>query len=139
MKKEQTPEIDTKVYNRERAALIKSEQQAVNQFDKLLILISTGSLYFSFYFLKDIKEIQSSGFLIAGWIFLIFSIVTILLSFLLSEQAFRKQREILDKQYGNAKEEKNTYNKWIRCVQIISFITLILGVIFLTLFYFFNL
>ena len=131
--------INEHVYSSEREELIKSEHHAADQFDKTLIILSTGSLYLSFYFVKDLQEIYYQCLLAVGWFSFIVSIISILLSFLYSEYAFRKQREILDEKYENKKVTSE--NKWIKLIyysQQTSFITLILGIIFLTIFYFKN-
>jgi len=137
-----TKENNGEVYSSERQALMKSEYHAADQFDKTLITLSTGSLYLSFYFVKDIEEIQGYCLLAIGWFFFVISIISILVSFLLSEKAFRKQLEILDKKFSSKDKsyvEENKYNNWIGCTQKISFFSLILGIIMLTIFYFFNL
>jgi len=128
-----------KVYSEERSDLIKSEHHSADQFDKTLITLSTGSLYLSFYFVKDI-DIENYCLLGVGWVFFIISIVSILTSFLFSEKAFRRQLEILDKKYEDKNYEgKNKWSNLINYAQKTSFFFLIFGIISLTLFYFLNL
>lgn len=131
--------INDEVYSSERAELIKSAHYAADQLDKTLITLSTGSLYLSFYFVKDLKNITSECFLALGWFSFIISIISILLSFLFSEKAFSKQLDILNAKYKNKKAiEENKWNNWISYMQLLSLISLILGIIFLTRFYFLN-
>ena len=131
--------MNEKTYLSERTELIKSAHYSTDQFDKTLITLSVGVLYLSFYFVKDLQDIECKALLGISWIFLITALLSVLLSFLFSEKSFIKSREILDKNYSEEKNiPENNFNNYIEILEKISFVSLILGIIFSTIFYFIN-
>lgn len=116
--------------------------------DKYLLTFATGSLYLSITFTSSLdQDLDSRFWLSRGWILLLLSIITILISFYCGEKAHAKQIEINDNQMNKVFEggdisdvcTANIWNPMIELLKMISVITFILGISFLTYFYFINL
>lgn len=100
-------------YLDERRILIDLEKESSRSFDKAMLTLSAGALGLSITFIRQISPSPlpgTFGFLKVAWICFALSILTTLISFLLSQSAIRKQREILDQDYqkgSNVKEQDN--------------------------------
>jgi len=129
-----------KEYLDERRGLIQAEQNSANQFDKTIITLSAGALGLSIVFMREIASTPREGtvsFLRGSWICFGLSLLFVLLSFLLSQQALRRQREILDKQYKNESDAAEGTNCPARITGYLnwaSIIAFMIGVVLLTKF-----
>ena len=129
-----------------RNMLDSARMKHSDSLDKYLLTFSTGSLYLSINFTREIVGKPCSEWQLAvGWVFLLTSIISILTSFYCGEKAHVKQIEINDqyiKALYNKKLKINDLNKWnstIEAFKITSISSFILGILFLTYFYFINL
>ncbi|MFO0793178.1 MAG: hypothetical protein U0586_03900 [Candidatus Brocadiaceae bacterium] len=131
------------VYLDERKQSIDAERDTAQQFDKAILTLASGALGLSITFIKQIAphpKSQSIYFLIAAWTFFSFSILSTLISFLTSQSACRRQREILDQDISEKEpENKNNAGDWTSRLNYLSIAFFILGIIFLIVFSVFNL
>jgi len=144
-------DLEYHVYLDERKALIDAERESARLFDKAILTLTSGAFGLSLAFIRQIVPSIRCGtklFLIFGWTGFSLSLLSTLISFLISQFACRKQREILELEYSrdqkqNSQEDKqNIKNKWARCtnrLNISSLVFFILGLIFLAVFVIINL
>jgi hypothetical protein len=129
---------EQKMYLEERKLLIDAERDAANSRDKTLITLSSGAIVLSFAFVKDMKTpCVGEWLLFLAWISFIASLLSIVLSFLFSEIAMRRQREIIDMCHVKDdwdSNEKNPYCRWIDFLNIASVCLLAVGVVFFAFF-----
>jgi H+/gluconate symporter-like permease len=132
------PDENRKTYLAERKLLIELECESTRSFDKAMITLSAGALGLSITFVRQLAPMpQCKAQLYVAWVGFILALLCTLASFLFSQSALRKQREILDQDYGgkqSAQEQKNppaTITKWLNWTSIACFI---IGVIFLLVF-----
>ncbi len=121
--------------------MMSEKMKSTESFDKYLLTFATGSLYLSVFFTQELNNVEKSNVLIWGWILLIISILFILVSFLLSEKAFKKEIEETDKEIEDSEYKREENNKWstfITIFQWISLITFIVGSASFIIFYFIN-
>ena len=128
----------------ERKVLIQMENEASKSFDMTLVTLSSGALGLSLTFIKTIAPIpkpDSVWFLYSAWIALIVSLITILISFLASQAAIRKQRDYLHEYCLNATfvQPDDWRARATRWLNRLSLAMLILGVILITVFVTWNL
>ena len=135
---ETDPNEKRQTYLEERKLLIDAEREAARSFDKAMITLSAGALGLSITFIRQLSPIlpQARLLLYVAWGSFIFALLVMLLSFLFSQSAMRKQRDILDQEYAETATTKvknnwATITNWLNRVSIGLFI---LGVIFLALF-----
>ena len=126
------------VYLDERKQLIDAERNTAQQFDKAILTLASGALGLSITFIKQIAphpKSQSIYFLIVAWVLFSFSILSTLISFLISQAACRRQREILDQDISE-KEHKinNNAADWTNRLNYLSIAFFILGIVFLIIF-----
>ena len=110
-------------YLDERRILIDLEKESSRSFDKAMLTLSAGALGLSITFIRQISPsplLGTLGFLKVAWICFALSILTTLMSFLLSQSAIRKQREILDQKrreiLGQDRQEESNVkeqNNWL--------------------------
>ncbi|MDP2208363.1 MAG: hypothetical protein Q8K98_06275 [Bacteroidota bacterium] len=124
------------IYLEERKLLLEGQQISYQQFDKYVLTLSTGFLSISVAFLKDVipqtimihKEI-----LVASWILFSASILTTLLSFLVSQQAYKRQLQITEDYYINreqkALEAKNYWAKITTFLNLLSALFFVVAII----------
>lgn len=82
-----------------RRLLQELENKAQDEYDKTVIMLSTGALGLSFTFLKDIvnlKEAHSMYLMMGAWICWAISSSSVLYSFYSSRQALRQAIEDID-------------------------------------------
>lgn len=115
------------VYLEERKLLIDAEREGARSLDKAILLLAGGAIGLSLTTLD--KFDIGNWFLYAAWVSLVFSIVLTLFSFLTSQRACSRQREILDLEWkaGDAKirDENNgwaTATTWLTVFSIFSFV-----------------
>lgn len=94
-----------------RRLLQELEIKAQEEYDKTVILLSTGALGLSFTFLKDIvnlKDAHSMDLMMAAWICWAISAASVLCSFYSSKKALGKAIDDLDKGVEN---DSNPFDK----------------------------
>ena len=129
-------------YLEERKQLITSERDTVQQFDKAILTLAAGALAFSITFINQIApqpKPYSIYWLIIAWSFFCLSLLSTLISFLTSQAACKKQRDILDDEISkNSKKSNNTEENnaalWTDKLNKVSITFFILGVILLIVF-----
>ena len=132
------------VYSRERSLLVEIEQKSASQHDRAILTLTAGALALSITFLEKIapKPAPSALWLIAAaWLCFIVGLCVILLSFLLSQTACRRQRELLNAAYSEQakpRDEENRAATWTSRLNWASYGLFLLGVLFLALFSWFN-
>jgi len=134
--------IKYETYFQERTSLVNAELEQARSFDKYLLTLAGGTFGLSIVFIEKIAPDPEAGtvwLLVTAWVAFGASILSTLISFLLSQAACSRQREILDLWYrkdGKLEEgeEKNlfaTCTKWLNWTSMVLFIT---GVAFLAAF-----
>lgn len=117
------------IYLQERARLIECGNRSMEQFDKGVLTISSGSLALTITFVKDLVSSPVEGtikFLVFTWILLGTSMLITLISFLLSHQAFIKAIKSLGKEEYN----RNILTTFTHIFNFLSAGTLISGFVF---------
>jgi len=138
-----------KVYLEERKSLVDAEREGSRLFDKAILTLAAGAFGLSLTFIRQIVPNIISGtmfMLICAWVGFCISLLSTLISFLTSQFACSKQREILEAEYfdnhsGYEKKAifKNKTAIWTKRLNILSIFTFIIGVIFLAIFSIINL
>lgn len=133
-----------KVYLEERKSLIDAELEGSRLFDKAILTLAAGAFGLSLTFIRQIVPDIKSGtvfMLIYAWVGFCISLLFTLISFLTSQLACSKQREILEAEYFNNHsshdKKANLKNKASVCtwwLNILSISTFIIGVILLAIF-----
>ena len=130
--------MDNETYREERKLLIDAEREASRSFDKTLITLSAGALVLSVTFVRDLKFVPDDNWKIyVAWFAFILSLLTIMISFLLSQSAMRRQREINDNLFEADGKEVNQQNWYRPCIIVLnwaSLIFLIVGLLFFGLY-----
>lgn len=141
MCEENKEEVDEKkydVYLAERSALIDAEREGARLFDKAILTLAGGSFGLSLALIKQIVPQMKSGsavWLILGWGGFCLSLLSTLISFLTSQVACRRQRDILENTYiRNGNEETNRPGKTTSLLNVFSISFFILGIVFLAVF-----
>jgi hypothetical protein len=130
------------IYEKERQLLFEAELDQSRQFDKNILALASGSFALSLLFIQQVAPnliLDSPSYLIVSWTAFISSILLTLISFLISQQALSRQREILDLWYTEDKNLKNGFIGWIKLLNWLSMLFFISGVICLAIFCFRNL
>ena len=128
-------ELERDVYLDERRKLIEGEAQASQGFDRTVITLSAAAFALSITFIQLIREVMFPWLLIVAWICFALALMTILTSFLMSQYAFRKQRDMLDNCYeqgGN--QEENPLTKWTERLNCVALVAFMAGVVFFAVF-----
>lgn len=131
-------------YFRERTSLVEMEQKSADQHDKAILTLTAGALGLSLTFIDRIAPNPAANTLwVVGtaWLLFILSIFAILASFLTSQSACRRQRELLDGEYstGEPPEEINKFADATRYLNVAAYSCFLIGVVFLASFSWVNL
>lgn len=119
-----------KEYLEHRRTLVEGEQKAYESYDKYLLTLSAGALGVSVNLVRvfDLTG-KSRCCLICGASFICLSLVLILISFLFSQRAWRRERDILDISYERRNEtprnERNLYSGltfWFNVASTVAFV-----------------
>lgn len=111
---QQNKHSEYQVYLEEREQLIDAERETVQQFDKAILTLADGALALSITFINQIAphpKSHSKWFLLIAWILFCLSLLSTLISFLASQVACRRQREILDKRWFMKDKDKSMSDK----------------------------
>jgi hypothetical protein len=142
-KSEVNSDLKYKTYLDERKLLVSAELEGSRLFDKAILTLAAGSFALSLAVIKQIfPSFISNKYLLAlAWTSFVISILSTLISFLTSQHACSKQREILENIFFSNNEDKliNRAAIWTKCLNWLSIISFIIGVIFLAIFVFSNL
>lgn len=134
---DETGGLEREAYLEERKTLVEAEGEASQSLDKALITLSAGAFGLSLLFISRIApEPEALLWLYAAWGGFILSLVSILSSFLASQKAFRKARELLDDDFRNegSGRESSFWNKLTAGLTIASILAFIVGVVALAVF-----
>lgn len=144
MSKEQKKKYD--LYLSEREKSIEMEHKESEQYDKLLIALSSGAFTLSILFIKDIAhniEKCSKPYLAISWFFFFLCLISTISSFLLSQSSIRFYRdEVLEPDLVWDEEKLKKYDlkmDQVKYCNLASFVFLILGSILLGIFTYINL
>lgn len=129
--------MDHEAYTKERDLLIDSEREAARSFDKTMTTLSAGALALSFGFVREMGDAVACKWLLyLAWAALVISLLSVLLSFLLSQHAMRCQRDIIEQPHPE-KHGAQRLTRWanvIIALNWLSFSSLILGVVLFAFF-----
>lgn len=135
--------LERETYLDERKLLIDAEREAARSFDKAMIALSGGALGLSITFLSHIAPYPQMKILVyLAWFCFSGALIVTLSSFLASQAAMRKQRQILDAYCDEQLSEEEKRNAWAASTQwlnVASIIFFIAGVAFLASFSMINL
>jgi hypothetical protein len=141
--KEGGKDLQYRVYLDERKALVEAEKEGAHFFDKAILTLTAGAFGLSLTFIRQIVPTirpYTKFLLILGWAGFCFSLLSTLVSFLTSQAACRRQREILKSVFCNeGREDKNVYGQVTQGLNIFSICAFVAGVVFLALFVILNL
>jgi|SRR5215211_1294933 len=127
--------LEREAYLEERKTLVEAEGEASQSFDKALITLSAGAFGLSLAFIVQVApEPRALWYLYVAWGGFILSLLSILFSFLASQQGFRRARDILDKYLETGDEESNRWNAVTNSLNILSIVSFVLGVVSLAYF-----
>ena len=132
------------IYIQHRRDLILGKCEQYRSFDKNILTLASGGLGLSIIFVQHVAPkpvCWSFPFLILTWVCLLLSILSTLISFLTSQEAFEKRIADLDKQQSSpeqgsesAMSPNDSWSSWTRRFNIASLVTFWLGVVFFTVF-----
>jgi len=131
------------IYSQERNSLIHAELEQARSFDKYILTLAGGTFGLSLLLIKQLVPSFATGtigILIAAWITFSMSILATLISFLYSQKACSKQREILKIWYIKKEDElteedtRNNYAELTHKLNWISMFLFIVGVVLLVIF-----
>ena len=136
--------LDRDTYLDERRALSDAEAEQSWLFDRAILVLSGGALGLSLTFIREVVPqvgANTVGWLVGGWSLLIASLMATLISFQVSQLAFRRQRDVIEHLYGHKADEEadaekteNTPASWTNRLNIASLGLFIMGTIALTVF-----
>lgn len=137
---ETEPRLERETYLEERKSLVEAEREAAGSFDKAMITLSAGALGLSITFIRELAPMPQSetvALLIIAWGGFIVALLSTLSSFLFSQSAMRRQRDILDLDYEGAPPAQAMKNIPATITNMLNWFSIacfIIGVIFLALF-----
>ncbi len=141
-----TSGMSNETYAQERTSLVEIEQKSADQHDKAILTISMGGLALSITFLKDIAPHPLPGTLWSigtSWSLFVASMLSILASFLTSQIACRRHRDLLDElfQFGTRKTEGKAdwWSSLTHWLNVVSYILVFIAVGFFAYFSWLNL
>jgi hypothetical protein len=122
-----TDEQHLKLYTDYRGRLEASRQSAFDQFDKAILTLSSAALGISIAFIKDavpLSQARSKPLLVVSWIGFSAAVLSTVISFLLSQEAFTKQIQAAQDYFVDnnvdALQRKNQYSEYVRWLNISS-------------------
>jgi hypothetical protein len=139
-KEKNKSQIEYDTYLEERKLLIEAKDDGSKQFDKGILTLSAGALAISITFINQISPHPKNCtlyLLSIAWISFIMSLLSTLISFLTSQEAYSRAIEILETEFFKDKPNscnKNTYATLTKILNYTSAILFIIGVIFLVCF-----
>ena len=144
-KRREVTQQDLDEYVRYEAALYQRDLSNSENYDKSILMYATGALALSLTFIKDIVPLKvavSLGLLETSWVFWVFSILSVLASFLFGLEASNKQRKFADQYYRRGKnkaiKKKNPFMRCVKLANLASGLCFVLGATFTTAFVWVN-
>lgn len=136
MAPDETAALEREAYLEERKSLVEAEGEASQSLDKALITLSAGAFGLSLLFISRIApNPEALRWLYLAWGGFVASLVTILTSFLASQKAFRRARELLDEDFKHGDvREGSIWDKVTAGLTIVSIAAFIIGVVALAVF-----
>jgi len=145
VKTEHSPEEESKLryqtYLDERKILVESDQVSADQLDKNILTLAGGALGLSIVFLEKIAPDPlpaSFKFLYCSWAALLFSLLTMLSSFLSSQYAHKRQVKILEAEmFPDESSQHDITNCWssaTRMLNLASILSFGAGIVLLGVF-----
>lgn len=132
---EQADGLERDAYLEERKMLVEAEGEASQSLDKSLITLSAGAFGLSLAFIVQVApEPRALYSLYLAWGGFILSLLSILLSFLMSQNGFRRARDILDTYYETGNRESNGWDTVTSGLNVLSITFFVTGVISLAYF-----
>ena len=134
-----------KIYLEERKSLIDAEREQSRLFDKAILALAGGAFGLSVTFIREIvpnNKPEKPYYLALAWLFFCASMLSTLISFLTSQHACSRQRELLeinDTEEDRTVQMQNRAATWTWRLNVCSIVLFILGVIFLAVFSIINL
>ncbi len=132
------PDEDFQTYITERKSLVEAELEQSRLFDKAILTLAAGALGLSITFIRQIAPTPDPNtiwMLIFAWGAFSGSVLATLTSFLTSQFACRRQREILDAQQSDrAAGSRNGFGIATTILNILSAILFVIGVVFMVVF-----
>ncbi len=127
--------LEREAYLEERKMLVEAEGEASQSFDKTLVTLSAGAFGLSLAFIVQIAPKPGAlWWLYSAWGALISSLLSVLLSFLMSQYGFRRARDILDILYETRNQESNGWNTITSVLNVVSIVAFVIGVVSLAYF-----
>lgn len=134
-KKDSEDGLEREAYLEERKMLVEAEGEASQSFDKTLVTLSAGAFGLSLAFIVQIApKPVALWWLYSAWGALISSLLSVLLSFLMSQYGFRRARDILDTLYETRNQESNRWNTITSTLNVLSIVAFVVGVVSLAYF-----
>lgn len=97
-----------RLYAETRKDLLTRQLSNSEKFDGAVLTLSTGALGISLVFIKDVvplEKAQCAELLIVSWCFFGLAIISVVISFLVSQEGIKKQLNHAEEYYLNGKEE----------------------------------
>lgn len=110
--------------------IVRGRKYAIEQFDKLMVFLSSGAIVLSIGFINnaiDLRMSDARAVLILSWISFIISLIFILISHQTSLTA-------MDKELGGKLESSDKYDKVTKILNWLSVISLFIGLGLLIIF-----
>lgn len=135
---EKKKQDDKQVYLEERKQSVSAERDTAQQFDKAILTLAAGALALSLTFINQVAPHPKSNsifFLVSAWSLFCISLCLTLISFLTSQAACRRYREILDADIlEKSDNSENIPARWTNWLNYLSISFFILGIVFLIIF-----
>lgn len=133
-----TQKLSEDIYLSERASLIEEERQQSRLFDRGVLTLTAGAFGLSFLLLQSIENPRELFLIGFGWLGFCMSLLSTMVSFLCSQEAYRRQVEILDNiQNADSSQRIDFQNCWERYTKWLnwgSLFGLLVGIICLAVF-----
>jgi hypothetical protein len=133
------PSLEREAYLEERRSLVDAEIEQARSYDKAILTLSAGALALSLTFVHELApkfDKWTIGWLVAAWAAFILSLLATLISFQVSQWAFREARDSLDALHERAEASAASERAadLTKAANIASLGCFIVGAIFLVVF-----
>lgn len=125
-------------WNEFRNSVYETKSKSQDDFEKYINIIASGGLAITIAFFDKIVEFKTAEYIaliVIGWISLTLTLLLNLISHYLSINYAQKTiDEINDKKYDDVFINVNKRNQKVQCLNIISIVSLILGIVLIIMF-----